>query len=443
MTSVPLDLDTSAMPAGLRVAVGLSGGADSVALLRALAARAAAAGWVVHAAHLHHGLRGAEADEDREFCRSLAGLLGIPFHTHQVDTAAETSQTGEGIEEGARRLRYAWFRRLMADGVVDAVATAHTLDDQAETVLGKVLRGAWTEGISGIFPEVRFAEGRIVRPMLAVSRGQIEAWLKEIGQGWREDSSNQSAAFMRNRIRKELLPELERWNPQIRSHLAQMAELARDEEAWWQAELARLEPELLLTGRPVRGGGRAGGAASTVAVDVVRLVGLPVALQRRLLRQAASRLDCSLSFDATEGLRRLALEKGGGRKLSLPGPLTAERTPREIRLSPGVDGSGEKKAEELVLLPVPGEVMAFGWRFQAESSQPGRAAVIRPWKAGDRVTLRYSSGPRKVKEVLERLKVSGSERAGWLVVEWEGRIVWMQGAAVEPIPGVAFTAERA
>ena len=440
MTLLPFDLNTAAMPPGLRLAVGLSGGADSVALLRVLAEKSTAAGWVLHAAHLHHGLRGSEAEEDQEFCRALTQSLGIVFHTHRVDTATEAKQAGEGIEEAARRLRYAWFRRLMADGIVEAVATAHTLDDQAETVLGKLLRGAWTEGLSGIHPEIRYEEGRILRPMLGVSRLQIEGWLRAIGQNWREDSSNQDQVFTRNRIRKELLPSLESWNPQIRGHLTQMAELAREEEAWWQAELTRLAPEILLAGRPVRGGGRAGGGERSVALDVVRLASQPVAVQRRLLRYAAATLDVALPFEATESLRLLALG-GSGKKLSLPGPLTAERTPRELRLSPWVASSAVESIEA-VSLPVPGEATAFGWRFRAESPQTAPPATIRIWRAGDRVTLRYSSGPRKVKEVLERLKVFGSERANWPVVEWEGRVVWMQGATLEPVSGATFTAEK-
>jgi tRNA(Ile)-lysidine synthase len=438
------ELNTTLMPAGLRLAVGLSGGADSVALLRALAEQARTSGWVLHAAHLHHGLRGDEADGDQAFCRTLAESLGIVFHTTQVDTSTEAKRAGEGIEEAARRLRYVWFRELMASGVIDAVATAHTRDDQAETVLGKLLRGAWTEGIAGIHPVVEFAEGRILRPMLAVSRVQIEAWLREIGQGWREDSSNRESTFTRNRIRHELLPELELWNPQIRNHLAQMAELARDEEAWWQSELARLEPEMLLSGRPVRGGGRAGGQQRSIALDVVRLASQPIALQRRLLRRAVAKLDVALSFEATESLRLLALGSRTGKKLSLPGPLTAERTPRELRLSPG---SGQEVVAtpggDDVVLEVPGKAAAFGWLFQAESPEEASPATIRAWRSGDRVTLRYSSGPRKVKEVLERLKIYGSERACWPVIEWQGRIVWMQGVSLEPVAGAAFTAEKA
>ena len=427
---------------GLRLAVGLSGGADSVALTRALGERSGELGIVLSAAHLHHGLRGEEADRDCEFARELAAGLGIAFHSERVDVAAEAESNGESIEEAARRLRYAWFRRLMAEGVVDAVATAHTLDDHAETVLGKFLRGAWTEGFSGIHPVVEFAEGRILRPLLGVTRAQIEAYLSDLKQRWCEDGSNRDLAYTRNRIRRELLPELERWNPRVKEHLAQMAELARDEEAWWAAEMARLAPQMLLAGRPVRGGGRAGGDAGGVAIDVVRLGAQPVAVQRRLLRYAVEGLGVALGFEATESLRELAIQGRAGQRLALPGPLTAERTPRELRLSPGAAKAADAGVKSEFLLPVPGEVEAFGWRFQAEGPQANESAVVRNWRSGDRVTLRYSSGPRKIKEVLERLKVTGTARGEWPVVAWQGQIVWMQGAELVPVEGILLKVEK-
>ena len=140
----------------------------------------------------------------------------------------------------------------MAEEQLDAVATAHTLDDQAETVLAKFLRGAWTEGLAGIVPKLEVPKERSVRPLLGATRAEVEAYLGELGQDWREDSSNRHLTFTRNRIRHELLPLLEGWNPRLREHLAQMAAIARDEEVWWQAELARLAPQLILPGRPVR-----------------------------------------------------------------------------------------------------------------------------------------------------------------------------------------------
>lgn len=446
LVRAPINLDTAQLAPGLRLAVGLSGGADSVALLRALCDQGRGLGLVLHVVHLHHGLRGAEADGDLEFCRELAVSLSLPFYVARIDTASEAranpvaAKPAETIEEAARRLRYAWFRELLSEVPLNAIATAHTLDDQAETVLAKFLRGAWTEGLSGIHPVLQFPEGRVLRPLLSTTRAEVEAYLREIGQAWREDSSNRHLTFTRNRIRHDLLPLLETWNPRLREHLAQMAELARDEEAWWQAEIAGLAPQFILPGRPVRGGGRA--ASEGLALDITRLTGLPTAVQRRLLRHAAERLGADLDFDATESLRDLALEGRAGQKHESAHGLLAERTHRELRLMAATHPSSNAAPEYPI--PIPGEsaAAAFGVRLRIESSTPApqRQAVLRSWKPGDRVRLRHSSGPRKVKEVLERLRVTGSSRSIWPVLELDGRIIWMRGVELEPEPGILVSA---
>ena len=188
----------------------------------------------------------------------------------------------------------------------------------------------------------------------------------------------------------------------------------------------------------MRGGGRA--TSDGLAIEAARLAQLAPALQRRLLRSAAEELGASIDFPATETLRTLAITGKAGQKRELAHGLRAERTPRELRLSilPVASSPSESAAEFSILIP--GEVKAFGLhlRIEPEPSQAteGQSATLRNWKPGDRVQLRYSSGPRKVKEVLERLKVTGSRRALWPVVEIEGRIVWMQGVEVEPLPGI-------
>jgi tRNA(Ile)-lysidine synthase len=492
-----LPMDTTLLRPGLRLAVGVSGGADSVALLRALHAGSGELGLVLHVAHLHHGLRGAEADGDLEFVRALAAKLDLPFHEARVDAAAEAEKAGESIEEAARRLRYFWFRKLLSEAALDAVATAHTRDDQAETVCAKFLRGAWTEGLSGIYPVVEFAEGRIVRPLLGATRAEVEAYLQALGQGWREDSTNRQLTFTRNRIRHELLPILEGWNPQIKEHLAQMAELAREEEAWWAGELSRVAPQILMAGRPVRGGGRASGDG--LALDVTRLAALAPALQRRLLRFAAEQMGGALDFPATEALRALALDGRAGQRCELAQGLRAERTPRELRLTIEA-ATGTLAAIPEYTTSIPGEIVAaaFGLRLRIEASSRGKkgglvgdgvkgggtisegnpsgakapllsidqmyglkpvpvvsadradglkpvpstgsVATLRNWRPGDRVRLRHSGGPRKVKEVLERLRVTGSRRAIWPVLEVDGRIAWMKGVELEPEPGIAVAA---
>jgi tRNA(Ile)-lysidine synthase len=212
----------------------------------------------------------------------------------------------------------------------------------------------------------------------------------------------------------------------------------------------RLALQMILPGRPVRGGGRAGGGGDGVALDGPRLAALAPALQRRLLRHAAKQLGAALDFEATEKLRAMALTGRAGQKLELAGGLRAERTPREVRINLERPETGDEA--EGAPMPeyrgeIPGEIdgPAFGVRLEirpasaaasgdALSAQKGtarRSAVLRNWRPGDRVRLRYSSGPRKVKEVLERMGVTGSSRAAWPVLEVEGRILWMKGVELE------------
>jgi tRNA(Ile)-lysidine synthase len=348
------------MRAGERVVAAVSGGADSVAMLLALRAANTSArdalGVGLAVAHVHHGIRGAEADADAEFVRELAGRLGLALHLHHADVPGHAKENSESLEEAARNVRYAYFRELLNSGEADVIATAHTLDDQAETVLMKLVRGAWTEGLSGIHPvlenfggnskkHLSGSRGKIVRPMLAVRRGEIEAWLKSQNQPWREDASNTDTAHTRNRARAEWMPMLRRENPRVDEALARVALLARDEEARWQAELARLLPSLLLPGEPVRGGGRAvTGQTASVSLDLDRLKTMDPALRRRVVRAAAERLGVVLGFEPTARILALCgcpepilleipnIQPKTGSRVDLPGGLTALRTARELRL---------------------------------------------------------------------------------------------------------------
>lgn len=331
MTDSP-ELNRVLLQPGMRLAVAVSGGADSVALLRALVEAAPEIGLVLSVAHVHHGIRGAEADADAEFVAALAAEHGLGFHRRDVDAVAAARENRETLEEAARNLRYAWFRDLLTEGVADAVATAHTLDDQAETVLHKFLRGAWTEGLSGIHPVLAQPQGAILRPFLGVRRSEIETWLSWIGQSWKEDASNADTAYTRNRLRRELLPVLAAYNPQIFKHLANLATLARDEDAYWHGELMRILPHLLLPGKPVRGGGRSASTdpnEATLALEIERLPA-SAAVRRRILRATARKLGVALNFEQTERLLAMC-GPDPARRQTLTAELRAERSPRELR----------------------------------------------------------------------------------------------------------------
>jgi tRNA(Ile)-lysidine synthase len=462
-TAPVLPLDRSLFAPGDRVCVAVSGGADSTALLRTLLVQRDELGIVLSVLHVEHGLRGQASVDDAAFVRALAEQLNLPCEVVGVDTRQRMAEEKESVETAARALRYQMFHDVLAAGKADKVATAHTLDDQAETVLMKLLRGAWTEGLTGIHPELRMeiatsgagqngrASDKIcVRPFLAVQRAQIEAYLRAIGQPWRQDASNDSLAHTRNRIRHELLPKFREFNPQIDTILAHMADNARAEEQHWQAELDRLLPLLLLPGKPTRGGGRSvltSSGSDDVAVEIARLRELDPGLQRRVLRAAAERAGARLDFDATERLLALVTPTSHGpgkrMRLELPGDVSVERSARELRFG---RSSAKNSSEDCTYeLPVPGAVdaPAFGARFTAswprELSSPEAAmqlasAQVRAWKAGDRVELQHSRGPKKVKEILNRMRISAEDRAAWPVVTWEGNIIWMRGVMLTNAP---------
>jgi tRNA(Ile)-lysidine synthase len=450
---------------GDRVAIAVSGGADSTALLRALLDLREELGVVLSVLHVEHGIRGDSAKQDAEFVRKLSESHGLTCEIVAVDAPQRGADFKESIEEAARNLRYQVFGSILASGKADKIATAHTADDQAETVLMKLLRGAWTEGLSGISPVLRIdEEGRplppeesataprssCIRPLLSVSRAQVETYLRDLGQLWREDETNQSRDYLRNRIRHELLPSLREYNPQIVRILGRVAANAGAEEAHWRKELARWMPQLVMPGEPVRGGGRANRRGVTaVGIDLARLRSLDLGLRRRILRAAAEECGVALDFDATERLlnmidpgRRTTHGANPPQRLDLGAGIRVVRSARELRLervepesSMGTGATAAGPALEYEL-PIPGFVNApvFGSRFTASlengvaESAPAR---VRAWRPGDRVELSHSRGPKKIKEILERMGVHGSRRLLWPVIVWQQRIIWMRGVQLD------------
>src|SRR4051812_32288001 len=231
--------------AGDRVGMAVSGGADSVALLRVLLELRSELGIVLSVVHFHHGIRGAEADADEEFVRQLAGEhgLGDALFVEHGDAPAHAKAGKQSLETAARELRHRFFAQLVAERKLDKIATAHTLNDQAETVLMRLVRGAGTRGLAGIYPEQ--TEQAIVRPLLRVHRQEVEEYLRSLGQEWREDASNQDRQHMRNRVRHELVPAMQRLNPGVLESLGRLADIARDEEAYWDEQVSRSLPMLL------------------------------------------------------------------------------------------------------------------------------------------------------------------------------------------------------
>ncbi len=297
------------LEAGDDVTVALSGGADSVALLWVLKTLAPRLGLTLRAAHFHHGIRGAEADRDEAFCRALCQSWEVPFLSGRGDAPARAAATGESLEEAARVLRYAWLRSA-APG---KLATAHNADDNAETVLLNLLRGAGPRGLGGIPPR----RENVVRPLLSCTRAQIEDLLRREGLPHVEDSTNASDDCLRNRLRHRIMPLLREENPNLTETLGRTAALIRAEDDCLSG-LARAAAENC----------RAGEGWSCKA-----LLALESALRRRvllgLLRQRLE--DPSAVYVA--GLEAL-LSAGPSARMDLPGGLQARRVYDELRIGP-------------------------------------------------------------------------------------------------------------
>ena len=439
----------SLVRAGERVAVAVSGGADSVALLRILLELRNELGIVISAAHFHHGIRGVDADGDEAFVSDLASRYDLEFHVERGEAPTHAKQSSISLETAARELRHDFFKRILQQGKAHCVATAHTLDDQAETVLMKVLRGAGTRGLSGIFPDHRSAAGRIVRPLLDVLREELRTYLRAAKQAWREDTSNADVNFARNRIRARVLPMLrDEVNPSVDHVLAHLAEIARGEEQYWNDQIARMLQLVIVPGEPARGGGRRQTSAQGIAIDIQKLCLQPLAVQRRLLRAAAEKVGRSMDFEQVEAVLRLISERAqrGAQKktIELGEGWRIRLLFRELRFE--FEAAKESSAGYVLQLHVPGEVKldALGTKIRARickdngsgknasynphSVQVSTASelVVRNWKAGDRFRPARHNSEKRVKELLYPLHLSEEEKRLWPVVVAGDRIVWVR-----------------
>jgi tRNA(Ile)-lysidine synthase len=438
---------------GDRVGVAVSGGADSVALLRLLLELRTELGVVLSVVHFNHKLRGTQADDDEQFVADLASQNKLEFRSESGDVRAYSAENRLSVETAAREMRYEYFRRLLLERRANRVATAHTVDDQAETVLLRVVRGAGTRGLAGIYPQLsvvssRFsvgdqalvgggqqACGSIVRPLLGVRRKQLEAYLSAQGQSWREDSSNRDLRHARNRVRHGILPRLERnLNPAVRETLAETAEIARAEEEYWNGEVGRI-----LEASAGRWGREAG-----AKVDLENFVGLPLALQRRLVRAAAETFGLRLEFRHVEEMIEL-ISNGSPGQAVLPDGWMASIDKDELKFEPAPRIS-ESIPDYQYLLPVPGKVAVAetGTLFEAvlisaEKSEPcnpenlldleatAGELTVRNWRPGDRFWPAHTKAPKKIKELLQEKHVTGEERKLWPVIVSGDEIVWVRG----------------
>src|SRR5689334_2989498 len=328
---------------GDRVGVAVSGGADSVALLLLLLELREKLGIIVSVVHFNHKLRGKASDADEKFVAKLAAKHGLEFHSSSADVAKKAKKERANLEDAARRARYDYFRSLVDSGVCNRIAVAHTADDQAETVLAHLLRGTGLAGLGGIHPIF----GPVVRPLLGVRRNELRRFLRAQKQNWREDATNRDTKRMRARIRKTLLPLLEKqFQPAIVEHLATLAELAREDHKFLDALTEEREGILVQ---------QKDGPARIAVDDLLQpwkdagsTTGLTEfaenkkALSTRMVRRIVEKIKPSagqLGANHVEAVLELARSGQNGSSLALPGRVEV-RKERDALVFQAVENAG-------------------------------------------------------------------------------------------------------
>lgn len=427
IAKVQASIETYRMPVpGTRVVVGVSGGADSVALLYALQQL----GYDVVVAHLNHKTRGAESDADENFVRELAATLNLACETDAQDVLAEAKRLGVSFEEHARTLRYTFFGQVAVQHNATAIATAHHADDQAETVLMRILRGTGPDGLAGIPPMGSWAGLQIMRPLLECSHAEICAWLESQGVSWREDESNKSPAFLRNRIRHHLLPHLESaYNPQVRDALLRLADAQRCDNDYWKRQIAAVLPD------------------TTKELDHAAFKAWPEALQRRVLLHLAHQETVDMSQDRLLALVSFVLDSATGASCDVGGGWSLYNSGDRMIMCH--DNEKHSADLETVSLPIPGECNFLGKVFTArilDTPPPDNLKVycsptrqvfdldkvspalsVRSRKDGDRLVPFGLEGHKKVKDLLIEKNVPAPYRDAVPLVLSGDEIIWVVG----------------
>jgi tRNA(Ile)-lysidine synthase len=456
---------------GDRVGVAVSGGADSVALLRILENLRDDLGVTLSIVHFDHALRGEASTSDALFVADLARGSGLPIVAAREDVTAEAARHGWNLEDAARRLRYAFFERICAAGQATRLAVAHTAQDQAETVLAHLIRGTGPAGLAGIYPTV----GSVIRPLLTADRQDLREYLRTKNQAWREDATNRDTRRLRARIREQLLPVLERdFAPTIVTHLGELARLAGEQELFWSA---------IVEDRFRNFAGVAGDAVSIRVRDLLsplELNSVPTippaasnssdvgplrALTERLIRRLYEGVrgdHKDLAAQHVEQIVRLAAESTSGRCLELPGEIIVERSFGKLTFSRAVTSRPSRAGKEtaaqanayqyVVSLPNSGATVVsipelgsrfrlkvIDWTLQARDTKSDGDAldagllrgslILRNWRPGDAYRPYGRQQARKLKRMFLADRIPISDRARWPVLECGGRVVWTRGMA--------------
>ena len=454
------------MRPGDRVGVAVSGGADSVALLLLLLELRGKLGIVLSVVHFNHKLRGKASDADEVFVAKLAAKHGLEFHSASVDVAKKAKKERANLEDAARRARYDYFRSLAESGDCRRIVVAHTADDQAETVLAHLFRGTGLTGLGGIHP----VAGPVIRPLLNVRGSELRRFLRARKQTWREDATNRDTKRMRARIRRKLLPLLQKqFQPAIVEHLSTLAELAREDQADLQSQA---ELRVLALAKETKGGLRIpardiAGPRSTprnLLKENSEDYGMAISsagVRKRMVRHMIANIKPragQLGANHVETVLELARGGQSGRSLSLPGGVEVRRerdelfflavdktektsshaAPREYEYKIDLArGEAEVSVTELGCVF---RLKVIDWPLKrAETSRDGGVLdrdrllfplVLRNWRPGDRLRPQGHRSAHKLKRLLNEKRVSRWERDGWPVLTSGGVLAWARGFPV-------------
>jgi tRNA(Ile)-lysidine synthase len=450
--------ECGALRAGDALGVAVSGGADSVALLRLLLEIRERLGAVLVVLHFNHRIRGEESNADQEFVADLAAAYGLDFVAGGEDVPGTAQRNRWNLEDAARRLRYEFFERAVREHRVARVAVAHTADDQAETVLAHILRGTGLTGLSGIYP----ATGLVVRPLLSVRRQELREYLARLGQSWREDSSNEDTSRLRAHIRRGLLPMLEQgFQPAVVEQLCRLSSLARREEEFWKQLVSSLFSSVT-TKEPQEG------ISISIAnlLDPLHLAGAKGrgtaaadALSSRMVRGIVGELRGNrqqLTARHVDQVLRLATASASGAEVHLPG-VRVERNFDRLLFSlhaPNAQAGGRPvrrvrsfaysvelgaQSAEVVIPEIERRVRlkVVDWPSLARETTGAQVTldrdrlqsplILRSWLPGDAFRPPGRRRVQKLKRLLLKSRVSLRDRAGWPVLTSGGVLVWVRG----------------
>ncbi len=408
------------------VLVGLSGGVDSVVLLHVLLELAPRYGWKVEAAHFHHGLRGEEADRDQAFVEKLCEEWGVYLETGRGDVATLARERGRGVEEAAREARYAFLRATMGKRGLARLAVAHTMSDAVETFFMRLIKGASPYGLRGILPR----RESVVRPLIEVSRAEVEEYASHLGLPHVEDSTNRDLSRFRNWVRWRLIPLLKEQNPRVEHAVARFMEILREEDRVLREEARR--KALDLTRKREEG----------VELSRSSLEELPQGMRRRVVLELIHSMGGDARWDHLERLATLV--KGQGEAMvQLPGGLVVVRDGEHLRFAWGPPPEPE---DVEVLVPGPGlyslgdylfhlqeleeggeKVVVSMWSILMDRDKVDFPLVIRYKRPGDAIYL-AKVGHKKLQDLFVDAKVPRRERRRIpLLVDSQGRILWVPG----------------